>query len=358
MAIVTPSFMWDLESNMRIVTMREYDRLLSNLWWPRVMKEGPKSNSKRERVIWMLDTARIKDTGKGGYIPFEELVTQTHEVEMQSAAAGFKCYKNQFEDLDGSGIDQATEWSRQVGAYAAYWPQKKLAQAIRTNPKTYDGKPFFAKDHPVNPYKKSAGIYANLFEGAAGTGAPGPNNLGTPYPGGIRIDASVSVADAVDNIAKAIAYVSGALKMPNGEDPRFMSLAAIIVPPALAARAQQITNAKYIAQAANVAGTIAAPADIEAVISNFGLGQPIIAPELGAAFGGSDTDFYLVMAELASSDLGAFLWIPREDFTVRYYGYQTEVELDRRSELEWHTQGRYGLMAGHPFCLFKCSAAS
>lgn len=356
MPALTPSFMWDLESNMRIVTMRDYDRLLSNLWWPKVMKEGPKSESKTERVVWMLDTARIQDTGKGGHIPFEDLVTQTSEVTMTSAAAGLKLYRNQIEDLDGNGIDLATAWSRQVGAYASYWPQKKLAQAIRANDTTYDGKAFFAKDHPVNPYKKSAGIYANLFSGAAGSGAPSPTNLGAAYPGALKIDGSVSVADAVDNIAKAIAYVAS-MRMPNGEDPRFMRLASLIVPPALAARAQQITNAKFIAQAANAAGTISGSADVESMIRNFGLGEPIIAPELGAGFGGSDTDFYLGMEELQSSDLGAFLWIPREDFTVRYYGPQTEAQLDRMNELEWHTQGRYGLMNGHPFCLFKVSAS-
>lgn len=351
MPALTPSFMMDLETNMRILALREYDRLTSNLWYPSLLKEGPKSESKKERVFWLLDTARIKDTDHGGHIPFEDIVSQTTEVEMKSAAAGLKMFRDNLEDMDGNGIDAATHWSRQMGAYAAYWPQKKLAEALRANDTTYDGRPFFATNHPVNPFRTQAGNYANVF-----TGAAGDFGLGAAYPGSLRIDQGVSVETAIDNLGKAIAYVAQ-MKMPNGEDPRFLTLSKLIVPPALSVRAQQITNAKYIAQVANVAGTLAGAADVEAVIRNFGLGQPIVAPELGAAFGGSDQAFYLAMEEITSSDLGAFMWIPREDFTIKFYGPQTEAQLDRMNVLEWHTQGRYGLMSGHPFCLFKALPA-
>jgi phage major head subunit gpT-like protein len=356
MPLLTPSFMWDLESNMRVVTLNDYDRLLRNLWWPRLMKEAPKSESKRERIVWLLDSARIKKTGKGGYIPFEDMAAQTAEVEMESAAGGLKLYRNQLEDLDGIGVQMATAWSAGVAKYAAYWPQKELANAIKANGKTYDNKAFFAKDHPVNPFKLSAGIYANEFSGAAGSGAWSPTNLGTAYPGALPIDESVTLEQAITNISKAIAYVSS-MRMPNGEDPRNLRVSAIIVPPALITRAVAITNAKTIAVKGNVAGTTAASADVEAIVRRFGLGEPIEAPELGAGFGGSDTDWYLAIEEIQTSDAGAFLWIPREDFAVKYYGPQTEAQLDRMNELEWHTQGRYGLMNGHPFCLFRCRAS-
>jgi len=349
MPALTPSFMWDLESNMRVLALRDYDRLLKRQWWPKIMKEGPKSESKKERVVWMLDTARIKDTGKGGYIPFEDIVSQTTETEMSSAAAGLKMYRNQMEDLDGNGVDAASNWSRGVGAYAAYWPQKKLAQAIRANPVTYDGLTFFNTAHPVNPFKPSAGTFANVFTGSSST------TNGVFYPGALKIDASVSLEQALLNLAAAITYITGTMKMPNGEDPRNLSVATLIVPPALSVRATQLTDSKFIA---SVAGTNAGGStDIEAVIRNFGLGAPVVAPELGAAFGGSDTDFYIAVDEITSSDLGAFLWIPREDFAIKFYGPTTEAQLDKMNELEWHTQGRYGLMAGHPFLLFKCRAS-
>lgn len=343
---LTPSFLWDLESNMRTITNHEYERLQRKLWWRDVMKVGPKSGSKRERVTWLLDTARIRDTDYGGHIPFEDIVAQTTEVEFTNAASGLKIKKEHFEDIDGQGIDYATHWSRQIGAYAAYWPQKKLAQSIRANSTTYDGLSFFHAAHPVNPFKTSAGTYGNILTGAA-SGA---------YPGALPIHNNTP-AEAVDNIAKAIAYVSQ-FKLPNGEDPRFLKLAKIIVPPKLLARAQQITNAKYVAQVAATGVAAGGSGDIEAVVSNWGLGQPIEAVELSSAFTGNaadDNTYYLVMEEITSSELGAFMWIPREDFAVQYYGPQTDAQLARVRELHWYTEGRYGLMFGHPYMLIKCT---
>lgn len=341
---IIPSFLFDLESNMRMITSQEFERLTSKLWWQRVCKLGPPSNAKKERVSWLLDSARIQHTGKGGNVEFEDIVALTTEVEHQNAAAGLKIKKEQFEDVDGNGIDYATHWSRQMGAYAAYWPQKQVAAQILANGNTYDSQPFFSTAHPVNPFKPSAGTFSNVFTGAS-SGI---------YPGAIPIDSSVSVDVAVQNIAKAIAYVAS-IKMPNGEDPRFLRLADIIVPPALVARAQQITNAKFIAQlaAAGAAGT----GDVEAVIRNFGLGQPIEATELSSAFGGSDTTYYLAMEEITTNQLGAFSYIQREPFSVLYYGPQNDAQLARIREFQWLTEGRNSILSGHPYLLFKCMAA-
>lgn len=340
MPAITPEFTFDLESNMRIITAREYERLLSQLWWQRVTRMMT-SSSKKERINWLLDTAKIKRTGKkGGNIEFEDIVAVTYEATNLNAAAGLKMNKNQLEDLDGGGIQAAAHWSRQMGAYAAYWPQKMVAKEIRENNKTYDGKNFFATDHVVNPFNKGAGVYANLFTGAA-SGS---------YPGALPIDDSVTIDVAVKNLARALAYIA-TIPMPNGEDPRFLRVADIIGPPRMTARLQQITNAKFIAQAAT--GGSAGSADVEAVIRNFGLGQPIEAPELAAAFGGSDTSYYLVMSEITSSELGAMLYVNREPFTVIYHGPQTDAQLARIREFQWTTEGRNVVQPGHPYMLFR-----
>jgi hypothetical protein len=343
MPAITPSFVFDLESNMRVITAREYERLVSQLWWQRICKTGPNSGAKRERVSWLLDTARIQQTGRGGNVEFEDIVSQTTEVEHVNAAAGLKIKKEQFEDVDGNGIDYATHWSRQMGAYAAYWPQKMVARSILANGLTYDGQAMFSAAHPVNPFNIGAGTFQNIFTGAA---------VGS-YPGALPIDASVSVETAVNNLAKAIAYISGTLKMPNGEDPRFLRVADIIHPPYLTARVQQITNAKFIAQAVNA--NSAGSGDVEAVIRNFGLGQPVEAPELGTAFGGDDKTYYLAMQEITNNELGAFAYINREPFSVLYYGPQNSAQLARIREYQWLTEGRNSVLNGHPYLLFKCS---
>lgn len=333
----------NLETNMRVVTAQEYQRLTSNLWWKQIAKTGT-SQSKIERTIWLLDTATIRDTGKGGgNVEFDDIVSNTQDFEHKNAAAGLKIKKEQFEDVDQFGIDFATHWSRQMGGYASYWPQKMLAKAILSNPKTYDDKTFFHANHPVNPYNVAAGEYANVFTGAA-SGI---------YPGAMKLDDSVTVDEAIKNLAKMIAYIAS-LKMPNGEDPRYLKLRYIFAPPLMEARLQQLTKAKYIAQ---VAGAYAASADVEAVIRNFGLGEPIICPELGSAFGGSDTTYYLGMETLTSDEKGAFLYSQREPFSVLYYGPQNDAQLARIREYQWTTEGRNIVSPGHPYLLFKGMAA-
>lgn len=343
MAAITPSFLFDLESNMRVITSREFERLTSQLWWTLLAKRMP-SGAKKERISWLLDSAKIERTIKGGgQVSFEDIVALTTEYENLNASAGLKLKKEQLEDLDGNGVQLATHWSRQMGAYAAYWPQKMIAKAIRDNGATYDGLAFFHLSHPVNPFNTAIGTYANRFTGVA-SGI---------YPGALPIDSSVSVETAVQNIAKAIAYVAS-LKMPNGEDPRFLRLKHLFVPPALTARAQQITNAKFIAQAA---GSAAGSGDVEALIRNFGLGQPVECPELGSAFGGSDTTYYLGMEEITSNELGALVYVDREPFSITYHGPQTDASLARIREFQWTTEGRNVVGMGHPYLLFRAEAS-
>lgn len=340
MAPITPAYMFDLESNMKLITTNEYQRLTTKLWWQKVAKLM-NSQSKKERIMWLLETAKIERTTKGGgQAIFEDIVGLTVEYEQENAMAGLKLKKEQLEDLDGNGVQLATHWSKQVGAYAAYWPQKVVAKALLANPITYDGQAFFSGAHPYNPYNLGAGTYTNNFTGGSG-------------PGAVPIDSSVTVDVAIANLAKATAYINGSIKMPNGEDPRFLRVAGILHPPALTARVQQLTSAKFIAQSAASGG---GSGDVEAVIRALGLGEPIEAPELGAAFGGSDTDYILLAEEITSNELGAFQYINREAFSVIYHGPMTDAELARQREFQWTTEGRNTVAPGHPYLAFRCRA--
>lgn len=343
MAALTPEFLFDLESNMRVISAREYERLNANLWWQRVAKRMP-SMSKKERLIWFLDTARIQRpqaSHGGGQAIFEDLVSITTEYEAENAVAGLQLKKEQLEDLDGNGVKLAADWSRQIGAYAAYWPQREVAAAIRANGIGYDGQNFFDVDHPVNPFNTGAGVYRNLFTGS-------PSGI---YPGALPIG-SVTLDVATANLQKAIAYIAS-IPMPNGLDPRQLRVAGIMHPPALTARVQEMTKAKFIAKAAASGG---GSSDVEAIIRNWGFGEPIEAPELASAFGGSDTSWYLVMEEITSSELGAMTYVDREPFAVIYHNEMTSAEIARKRLYQWTTEGRNVVGLGHPYLLFRADA--
>jgi phage major head subunit gpT-like protein len=339
MPALTPQFIMDLESRMQIITENEYSRFAQNLWWNTIAKVRP-STGRRELVLWLLSTAMIKDQGvDGGNIRFDDLVSKMTEFENRYSGAGLKLRRAQLEDTDGGGMDLAAQWSADVGAYMGYWPQKLVVNLLKNGDTAslftaYDGKAYFADDHPVNPFK-SVGTYANLLTSS------------NAFP----IDDGQDIDDALANLGQLFAYIAS-IKMPNGEDPRYLRPRYLLVPPRMYPRAVQLTSAKFLAQ---VAGSGAGSGDVEALIKALGFATPIMVDEL-AGFE-SDTTYFVACEQLASSQLGALIYSLREPYKINYYGTQDQVELDRKQELEWHCIGRNTVAPGHPYLLFKCKAS-
>jgi hypothetical protein len=335
MPALTPSFLMDLESRMSIITEREYDRLNNNLWWKSVARLRP-ATGRREVVTWLLSTAQIHDQGEGGNISFSDLVSQTTEIVNRHAGEGLKLTRAQLEDIDGGGMDLAAQWSADIGAYMSYWPQKLVTHVMKFGTdaaqyNSYTTKPFFAIDHPLNPFKVAAGVYFNLHTGA--NAAP--------------IDDSVTPDVALASMTKVFANIC-AIKMPNGVDPRMLRPMQIFCSPRLFPRAVQLTSAKFLAQVAT--GGVAT-GDVEALIKALGFATPVQVDEL-AGFE-NDKTWFVGVDTLATSQLGAIVYSEREPFRINYYGTVDQVQLGRSQELEWHCHGRNVARPGHPFLLHK-----
>lgn len=354
MSTLSPEFTFDLESRMSRIIENTYALLTQNLWWSRVAKLR-QSASKKERVSWLLATAGLEDLGDGGRIAYDDLIVQSTEFENHDVGKALKLRKNQLEDMwsgvaGGEGITLAADWAAQQGAYMAYWPQKAVATLIRAGESAtcYDGQYFFDTDHPVNPYNSGVGTYKNILTSTA-SGI---------YPGTCPIDDSVSVDVAMNNLAKAFAYIM-TLKMPNGVDPRMLRPKFLVVPPTLHPRALQLSNAKQIAQAAGTYG--GGGADVDMVVSNWGLEAPVLAPELAYQTGWThgNTSYLIICEQMAQSQLGAFVYQEREPFKLTTYtgeggGTGVDAILARARELEWQVHGRAVAGYGHPYLCFLC----
>lgn len=389
---ITPSFVMQYERRAKAITENEYSRRLSsrNTWWNKVMRTTP-IEGKTERMTWFLDTALIEPIGPSGTgsLTFENMVTQTAEYPSFRHGKGTIIQRDQFEDLDGTGLNQVTKWSENVGNETAYYPQRLGAQLILNGANTdgsanaYDGIPFLADNtansgagHYFNPFKPALGGYFNWFHGAAAGTYPGALPI---HDGTINGIAGVSVDVALQNIGVALAAIAN-IKMPNGVDPRFLTPKFIVGSRRLAPRMQQLTQAKTIAQVAGAAATAGGGADVAAIVEGFGLATPIIAQELGGAFSytypmpfvqastgnvqfktetvtGSDTTWYLFCEEMQSTQLGGLLYILRKNFKINYYTGETQAELDRRNQFEYHVQGRMSAQYGHPFTVFRFDAS-
>jgi phage major head subunit gpT-like protein len=289
----TVDYLFNVERRMQIVSGAEYQRLLSQLWYKAVTKDQPMTG-RSLRLQWLLDSAGIDYVDRLGQgVQFDELAMRSFEFEAKSATAGLEVSLAQLDDQDGGGINAAAEWARQQGSYAAYWPQKQVAKAINAGSTAlgYDGLSYFNAAHFVNPFDTTLGTYANVMTGAA-------SGL---YPGAVPIDgADVNVA--LTNLGKAINYIMGALTMPNGVDPRYLKPSALIVPTALTQRAQQLTNAKFLAQGTGSAG---GTGDVSAIISNLGLGSRSSPPSWAAHTVAAIRDYYI-----ACETITAIRWAP------------------------------------------------
>jgi phage major head subunit gpT-like protein len=344
----------DLESRMQVITEREYNRLAMNVWYPAITKLRG-STGRRDVIMWLLSTAQIRDQGKGGNINFSDLVSTYTEIENKYAGDGLRLSKAQLTDTDVGGMDLAGQWSGDIGAYMAYWPQKQVVNVLKKGHLLeaaggftgYDQKAFFATDHPVNPFNTNAGTFANIL-----TGAPVAASGNTPaIPGACPIDDSVPLDTALINLGKIFSYIAS-VRMPNGEDPRFLRPSTLLVPPRMFPRAVQLTSAKFLAQAATAGG---GSADVEALIKALGFATPRMADEL-AGFE-SDTTFYVGCETISTSQLGAVMYTEREPFAINYYGTVDQAVLGRAQELEWQCHGRNVVSAGHPYLLFKCKGS-
>lgn len=356
MSALTPSFVMDLESRMRYNVETEYNRLTKELWSPRVVKRLPVSGRK-EVVTWLLSTASIDGGVSEGQINFEDIVGLKKDLFHDFASKGLSMQRSQLEDLDANGVDVASKWASDIGALMAYWPQKLTADLILSGEGTtidsaYDALAYFHNAHPSNPLATGGFTYANLFTGAAAsTPATDPNDA--IYPGAAPIDASVTVDAAFNNLAKVLAYILS-IKMPNGLYPRMLKPVSLYVPPSLYVRAQQLVNARFIAQAASSGG---GSGDVSEIISNWGMGVPVQVLE----FASDPTTYYIGVEELSSNPLGAFIFVDREPFRVTYYtgqggGTGVDAVLDRANQLEWHVRGRNSARFGHPYLFHKIKA--
>lgn len=336
--LIDPTFVGDLETNMQLIMMDTYSGLLQYMWWQDLVYVNP-SDALKEVFYFALEQAQLHDGGQGGFKTFDELqYLNTYGLNTYTQSA-LELTEAQLSDIDGRGVDAAAQWVREITKLCMYHPQWKLAQAILANANTYDGLSFFNTGHFLNGLNANNGTFANLFTSAAIDGS------------GYRIDRVVPINIARDGLNNAIAAIRQ-IKTPTGY-PRNLQPKVLLVPPALWGRAVDLTQAKSIPMAATGG---AAAVDNEPFLQFAGLGRPVVAPELGAAYsGGSDTSYYII-ADFAGP-AAPWIYNNRLPFSVKMHSGMTDVELDRADKLQWICKGRNSTMPLHPFAMFKFTIA-
>lgn len=326
---ITPEFLVTFETEIKGLVTGNWDRVASNLYWDRVMKTRP-SAGKREILTWLLENANIYPEGDGGNKRFTDMEATTFSFENGHAGSGLRLTRDEIEDnqmKDNPSVgamDYAGKWAKDIGAAAAYYPQKKLFDLILagTTALGYDGKAFFATDHPVNP-NGGGGTYSNHIP-----------SVPLVVTGGSSEQDNLLVGRK--NLGKAIAAVRSQ-RFINGV-PRFLKPTTLLVQTVDYDYAKLLVSAGVISQTTNTSATDK-PLEV------------IAAPELDDE---TDGTYYLGVEDMLSDELGAFVYSEREAFSMRTYGPMTEAALGRKNEFEWQLDGRNTAIYGHPYLFYRC----
>jgi hypothetical protein len=324
-----PEYVDTLRTRMMRIMSDEYSRLSANTWWNRLAGTSP-GTTQIERRYWLLSTGGFTTVDPdGGTVHYRELETFQMEFEQEAHTDGLSVGLYLLGDTQQRGLDMVAEWSKQKAAYAAYWPQKKLADAILANGDAYDGLPYFNNAHPINPNYPSLGTYSN----------------------DVVCNIATDTATAIHNFYGLRATIAG-WKMPDLKTPRYVKIGALFVPPALEEYALQLSGAQFTGGSTTSPGST----DVSLVTRRLGLADPVVCDELGADITGNSTDdetFYAAVQPLAGDELDAMGYSEADPFTTTMIANDTEMVEGNR--IKFVARGRNTIFYGHPYKLIRCS---
>lgn len=330
---ITPTWIQDFETNLNTIIVNTYESAVQSLHWDSVMTLRQSSGG-RELIMWLLETAKLYDRGRGGNARIDELAGTYFEISNSDNGAQLRLFRNEILDnqmnREGlppgmSPLDYSGQWARSVSALASYRPQETLYQLIASaeSAKGYDGVPFFSAAHPTNGIDATHGTYSNLFTGATYDliADIGQTNYG-------------KAAQALNSALEAIATT----KLPNGM-PRRLRPKTLLVPPSKRLVAQQLTGASVINATDNMS-------------LNLGL-SPVVADELVSA----PDDWYIICEVVGDASVGPFIYQEREAYNLLSFTSLDQVQLNATREFVWDFNGRNAGSYGHPYLAFKFKKA-
>lgn len=322
---ITPSYMMNFETDMRFVMTNAWSRTLKNLWWPKLMLLET-TGSAKQYVEWMLETARIAPLGpKGSSMPFDPLVAVSQDLQHSHFGNGLELFRS---DIEDDKVARAPKWASDTGSAQAYWPQRLLVQMMqngKTAGQAFDGKAFFAVDHPVNPFDTAGATIAN---------------------GRLYSNLHVGTGFTADNLARVTAYIES-IQHPGGA--AMGALPTITVFPSnFRLRANQFLNAEIyndvITAGASASNTIKTAYQFE---------PPIISAELNNE---PEVWYVGIPADQDAFD-GPFGYLEREAFSINTYSPLDQAALAGINTFQWQNRGRNGSFYGLPYRFHRCETS-
>lgn len=325
MSVVTQKFLLDVNDRTKIVSIESYKKTAENLQWDKFARIRDLSGTQTEKIVVPIEDESLDLDVSESYLG--ESTSYTFSLTPSVSFASRKKTILRSAYTDGPlGAEMMASFGRQMGVAFARAPEDLVIAAIKANPVTeYDGLTIWNTAHLIHAKKPSLGTFSNIVAA-------------------VKIDESVATDVALKNLGTAIAKVmqvptaSGKVSMRNA--PKWL-----IVPPALRQRAFQLCSADFLAGSNG-------SSDVRAIVGANAL-TPVVMNELGAAFGGSDTTYYLACE---FGEVGQFIIGQKEQFELVLFSPQSDSHADEQQEYTSRARGRIGIAPAMPHYVFQCNA--
>lgn len=314
----SPTHVLSFEDRLSSLVNNDYLIAAQRSWWEKIVTVR-QTDGRTEELEFMLTTAGIHPLDDGQMI-YDELVSSSFRITNRDKGAALKVTKNQFRD---DRLEKAAQWANTIGTAIAIQPQYDAEDMLGAGETRlgYDGVPFFATNHPVNPFDASLLTYSNLLTA---------NPL-------VDVDGKPIIANYAKALAKLRSY-----KMPNGRS-RNLQAAYLIVGPDLEYAAQLLTQARLIDATDNAFG-----ASFGALEN--GVRRPVV--EVIVINTMAAGEWILVATDIGMSVL-PLIYSLRDPYEMNSYDGVTQVMLNISNTLEWQVRGRNDMIYGHPYSAVK-----
>lgn len=309
--LIKPDSLRALDVTVRTAFMEAYG---SKAYTPRYTSVASVQQSASAKNIYpsMIDAAAVREW-VGERVP-NALVLEGATVTNQKWELTYSVQRDALDDDQSGAIGALMSRVRSGGGKFLRHKDRLVFNVLKDNGICLDGGVLFSGSHPVNPKDAGAGTFDN--------------------------DIGSTALTAVN--AAAVRAQMMELKGPDGEpineNPRLIK-----VPPALELTARKIAEADEIVFSGNANET------------NVFKGQydVIVIPQLGAAFGGSDTTWF--MADVTDPEDRGLILQEREAVEITSLFNLTDPQVFARDEYQWGARARYTAAAGNPKKIFRCT---
>lgn len=311
-SLIKPDSLQALDVTVRTAFMEAYGSTAYTPRYPGIATVQP-STSKKNVYPSVVDAASVREWV--GERVINGLVFVGAEVTNQKWELTYGIKRDDLDDDATGTVAQLLSRVRSGGGKFLRHKDRLLFNVLKSNGTCLDGLALFHGAHPINPKDASAGSF--------------DNDVG-------------STALTADNAAAARATMME-MKGPDG-DPINENPSVLMV-----SSAQELT-ARKIAEADEI--VFAGSANETNVYK--GRYMVMVVPHLGAAFGGSDSVWYL--ADVTDTEDRGLIVQERQAVEITSLFSPTDPQVFARDEYQWGASARYTAAAGNPKKIFRFNA--